>query len=230
MEKMTTIDSRIEQLYQRLSVPVSINDVVDLAGNLNTEIIAARVPWVNKLLEIDRSLGVGGFIIDFDVDRFGIFQLLKYDEIYRPMKYVYLDICDTGHPAAFSRNIAENACAHVEKCLGLYLKIKSGARVPPKPKPTLGRILGYSQKFLDSDSSESIRSLNELVYGKTKHKFDVALPRQQLLSLTESLLIYFVSRKIGVHLLTACGAINDVTSEIIRGQTEENAYVGQVFK
>jgi hypothetical protein len=221
---VTTLDSRIEELYRRAKLPFDISVMIDYAKHLNVPEISERVPWVYKLLELDMSLGPGGYTLRFRPKTYAFFHLLNYDSIYRPMKYVYMPFGLTTSPASFSRDIAQNACAHVEKCVQELLRVR-GLMI--HRKATLGKMISkYSGEF-DSDTFSLISSLNDLVYGKTKHQFDVDLPRLQLVTLGESLAIYFVCRTIGLKLLQEAGILADVISEINRGRSHKGVFIGQ---
>lgn len=220
------IDSRIEHLLTQFDFEFDVVTISELAMKLNVSQIRKRAPWVYKLLELDRSFGPGGYTLIFRRRTFGFGQLLKYDAIYRPMKYVYLPFGLTYCPACWSRDIAENACAHVEQCVRLYLTTKN---IPVKPKATLGHMLGRNQSEFSLNIFNCIKSLNNFIYGRTKHEFKIELPREQLLSLTESLIVYFVSRILGLTLLRECGVLSDIVDEIERGRTEEDIFIGQEF-
>ena len=107
------IDSRIEHLLTQFDFEFDVVTISELAMKLNVSQVRKRAPWVYKLLELDRSIGPGGYTLIFRRRTFGFGQLLKYDAIYRPMKYVYLPFGLTYCPACWSRDIAENASAHV---------------------------------------------------------------------------------------------------------------------
>lgn len=222
-----TLDRRIEKLYTKTKLPFDTKLIIDYAKNLNTPHIDIRAPWVYKLIELDYSLGPGGYALRFNLEpqsrTYGFFQLLKYDEIYRPMKYVYMPFGLTYCPACWSRDIAENAGAHLEKCVLNLLRVNN-LRV--REKPTLGWMLHRYPNMFDSETSSLINEVNENVYGKTKHKFDVELPRIQLLSLVESLAVYFVCRQLGLKLLKEAGTLSDVIKEIIRSRTEGGVFIG----
>ncbi len=221
------LDSRIGSLYTQAKLPFDIKLIIDYAKNLNTPHIDERAPWLYKLIELDHSLGPGGYALRFNLEprsrTYGFFQLLKYDEIYRPMKYVYMPFGLTYCPACFSRDIAERACAHVEKCV-LNLLHASSLRI--HEKATLGSMLYRHPNMFDLDAFSLIKEVNEIVYGKTKHKFDVELPRAQLISLVESLAVYFICRQLGLKLLEKAGTLPDVIKEIIRSKTEDGVFIG----
>lgn len=221
------LDSRIENLYIKANLPFDIKLITDYAKNLNTPHIDKRAPWVYKLIELDYSLGPGRYALRFNLEpkskTYGFFQLLKYDEIYRPMKYVYMPFGLSYCPACSSRDIAQRACAHVEKCVRNLLHTR-GLRI--YKKATLGQMLHTHPNMVDLDTFSLIKGVNEIVYGATKHEFDVQLPRAQLLSLVESLAIYFVFRQLGLKLLEEAGTLPDVIKEIIKSKTEGGVFIG----
>lgn len=221
---VNVIDSRVERLYSRFDFPFDIDSISEHAKQLNVPQRRKREPWVYKLLEVDMALGPGGYTLRFGRRTFGFFHLLKYDAIYRPMKYVYLPFGLTSCPACWSRDIAENASAHVEQCVRLLLVARN---IPVKPKATLGYMIGRNAKQFKHDILESIDAINKLIYGRTKHEFKIELPREQLLSLTESLLVYFVCRKIGLELLRDSGVLADIVMEINKGRTQRGIFIGQ---
>jgi hypothetical protein len=221
------VDSKIEELYQKSSLPFDIEVLLDYARHLNVSEASKRAPWVYKLLDVDYSLGPSGYTLRFNFkakpNTFGFFQLLEYDAIYRPMKYVFLPFGLTSCPACFSRQIAEYACAHVHECVKNLFAVK-GLKI--HPKATLGTALSKYPAEFDAGIYEIIDSTNELVWGRAKHKFDVELPRLQLLSLAESLAVYFVCRKLGLTLLQQAGTLNDIVAEIKRGINGERVLIG----
>jgi hypothetical protein len=221
------IDTKIEELYRKGGLPFDIGVVLDYARRLNASKTSGRAPWVYKLLDMDYSLGPGGYALRFkfetEPNTYGFFQLLKYDAIYRPMKYVYKPFGLTSCPASFSRDIAENACAHVHECVKNLFGVR-GLKI--HPKATLGTALIKHPGAFDPGTYALIDSVNQTVYGKTKHKFDVELPRLQLLSLAESLAVYFVCRKLGLTLLGEAGTLPDVVNEIRRGMNGERVFIG----
>jgi hypothetical protein len=180
------------------------------------------VPWVKKLLAMDYSLGPGGYALRFNLETnpktYAFFQLQKYDSIYRPIKYVYKPFGMTFCPAASSRDIAENACAHVEKCVKNLFMVRN---LKIHPKATLGKMVNRYPGEFDSNTLYIINSINDIIYGKTKHEFEVQLPRLQLLSLAESLAVYFVCRVLGLELLQQAGTLNDIVNEINRGRSQK---------
>jgi len=93
-------------------------------------------------------------------------------------------------------------------------------------KATLGAMLGKYPDEFDKDTLDLIKSVNGLVYGKTKHKFEVELPRLQLLSLAESLAIYFVCRVLGLRLLKQANTLTDIVNEINRGRSQKGVFIG----
>ena len=220
--EVETLDSSIEQVCQQANLPFDIKVILGLAKHLNVLPMSERVPWVEKLLEMDYSLGPFGYALRFNLSSnpktYAFFQLQKYDSIYRPMKYVYKPFGMSFCPAASSREIAESACAHVEKCVKNLFAVRT---LKVRPKATLGEMVNkYPQEF-DSQTLCLINSINDIVYGKTKHEFEVQLPRLQLLSLAESLAVYFVCRVIGLKLLQQAGTLNDVVSELKRSKGEK---------
>jgi hypothetical protein len=215
------VDKQISQLYEQSQVGVDESELLAIADHVNTTDFKSRVPWVDKLLNLDMSLGVGGFIVVFDGKEFGFFHLVKYNAVYRPIRYVYMDICLTLYPADFSRDQAKNACAHIEKTFHHYLETK-GIRV--RPRATLGYMLHNYDSSLDSGLVTQIDSVNNLIYGSTKHNYDVDVSKVHLLTLCESLMIYFVARKVCIALLEKCGAMQDVISEI-----NKKAFFGQTW-
>ena len=84
-------------------------------------------------------------------------------------------------------------------------------------------MLGNNKRLMDANLVKQIYDLNDLIYGKTKHVFRINQPREQLLSLTESLLIYLASRQICITLLTQCGLHTKIQSELTKAQ---NGLVG----
>lgn len=224
---VTALDSRIEHLYQKAKLPFDIVTIIDYAIHLNVPQTSERVPWIYKLMEMDKALGPGGYALRFRLDSqpktYAFFQLRKYDSIYRPMKYVYMPFGLTSYPAGFSRDIAERACAHVEKCV---LNLFESRGLGIESNATLGKMIYRYPNEFDGDTFGLIKSVNSLIYGKTKHKFDVELPRLQLLSLAESLAFYFVCRVLGLKLLQQAGTMTDILSEIKRGRTEKGVFIG----
>ena len=220
-------DTRIEQAYRKANLPLDIKDIVEYAKHLNVLQMSDRVPWIKKLLEEDYSLGPGGYALRFNLESnprtYAFFQLQKYDSIYRPMKYVFKPFGMTSCPAASSRDIAENACAHVEKCVKNLLTMK---HLPIRTKATLGEMATKYPREFDRDTLDLINSINDIAYGKTKHEFEVQLPRLQLLSLAESLAIYFICRVLGLRLLKQAGILTDIVSEIKRGASEKGIFLG----
>jgi hypothetical protein len=93
-------DKNIIQLYDSLSIPVDKNELFTIAGNINMPDFKGRVVWFDKLLKLDRLLGVGGFIPAYDGFDYSFWHLVKYDAVYRPIRYVYMDICMTANPSA----------------------------------------------------------------------------------------------------------------------------------
>jgi hypothetical protein len=224
------VDGKIEELYRKGSLPFDIGVLLDYARHLNISEASKRAQWLYKLLDMDYSLGPGGYGLRFNFkvkpNTYGFFQLLKYDAIYRPMKYVYMPFGMTPCPACFSRDIAENACAHVHECVKNLFGVK-GLKI--HPRATLGKAISSYPEEFDSDTYELIDSANKVVYGRAKHKFDVELPRLQLLSLAESLAVYFVCRKLGLALLQQAGTLADVVAEIRRGINGEKAFIGMTW-
>jgi hypothetical protein len=186
------------------------------------------VKWVYELLEMDYRLGPGGYGLRFNLTNkpytYGFFQLLKYDPVYRPMKYVYMPFGMTSNPANFSRDIAENACAHVHECIKILF---SSRRLPIHPRATLGTAIKKYPGEFDSDTYGMIDSINKGVYNRAKHEFNVRLPKLQLLSLADSLATYFVCRILGLRLLQQANTLIDVIAEIKRGETQRGVYIGQ---
>jgi len=227
---LDAVDDRIEELYRRGSLPFDIGVLLDYAGKLNVSETSERAPWVDKLLDMDYSIGPGGYALRFNFKArphtYGFFHLLKYDAIYRPMKYVYMPFGMTSCPAGFSRDIAENACAHVHECVKNLLAVK-GLRI--HPKITLGKAIYNYRNELDPDTYELIDSVNKIVYGRAKHEFDVELPRLQLLSLAESLAVYLLCRRLGLALLRQAGTLNDIVAEIRRGMSGEKVFIGMTW-
>jgi hypothetical protein len=224
------VDSKIGELYRKSSPPFDIRVLLNYARHLNVPDASKRASWVYKLLDMDYSLGPGGYGLRFNFkakpNTYGFYQLLKYDAIYRPMKYVYMPFGMTSCPACFSRDIAENACAHVHECVKDLFAVK---RLRIHPKATLGKAISMYPEEFDSDVYDLIDSVNRIVYGRAKHKFDVELPRLQLLSLAESLAIYFVCRKLGLTLLQWAGTLDDIVAEIKRGMTGEKVFIGMTW-
>lgn len=222
------VDGRIEQLYRKANLPFDIGAMLDYARHLNVPKASKRAPWAYKLLEMDYSLGPGGYALRFNFKTkpktYGFFQLLKYDAIYRPMKYVYMPFGLSSCPACFSRDIAENACAHVHECVKNLFTVRE---LKIHPRATLGRAISKYPEEFDSGAYGLIDSVNKIIYGKAKHKFDVQLPRLQLLSLAESLAVYFVCRKLGLILLQQAGTLDDVVAEIRRGTSQKGVFIGQ---
>ncbi len=130
----------------------------------------------------------------------------------------------TSYPACFSRDIAQNACAHIEECVKNLFSVK-GLRI--RPKATLGTMTSKYPNEFDSNTLSLINSVNRIIYGRTKHKFDVELPRLQLLSLTESLAVYLVCRILGLRLLQEAGTLTDIVDEINRGRSQRGVFIGQ---
>jgi len=221
------LDSRIEQLYQKANLPFDIKVILDFAKHLNVLQMSDRVPWVIKLLTTDYSLGPGGFALRFNLKTnpktYTFFQLQKYDSIYRPMKYVYKPFGMTSCPAASSRDIAENACAHVEKCIKNLFFVRN---LKTPPKATLGKMANKYPGEFDNNTLDVINKTNEIAYGKTKHEFEVQLPRLQLLSLAESLAVYFVCSVVGLKLLQQAGTLSDIENEINRGRSQKGVFLG----
>lgn len=224
------VDGKIEELYRKGNLPFDIGVLLDYARHLNVPEASKRAPWVYKLLDMDYSLGPGGYSLRFNFkakpNTYGFFQLLKYDAIYRPMKYVYMPFGMTPCPACFSRDIAENACAHVHECVKNLFAVRE---LKIHPKATLGKALYKYPGEFDSGTYALIKSVNQLIYGRTKHKFDVELPRLQLLSLAESLAVYFACRKLGLALLHKAGTLADVVAEIRRGMNGEKTFIGMTW-
>lgn len=221
------VDTKIEQLYRKGSLPFDVGVMLDYARHLNVSEASDRAPWVYKLLDMDYSLGPGGYGLRFNFktkpNTYGFFQLLKYDAVYRPMKYVYNPFGLTSCPACFSRDIAENACAHVHECVKNLFAVR---KLKIHPRATLGTALSKYPSEFDSGTHALIDSVNQTVYGRAKHKFDVELPRLQLLSLAESLAVHFVCRKLGLTLLKQAGTLDDIVAEIRRGMNRERVFIG----
>lgn len=207
-----TIDSRIEQLHQKFELPVGIKEIIGLARELNTNNRHDRVQTVRQFLDIDRSLGLGGYLVNFDSDTFSFYYVRMYGNVYRPIKHVYMDICQTISPATWSQAIAESSCEHVEQCLRVYLH-HTGISIDNDPN--LRQILEATEGIL------SIMLLDQLAYCRIKHGFQNETLRDQLLSLAESLIFYFICRKVGIRLLEECGALTDIADEILKGQTHK---------
>ncbi|MDO8686982.1 MAG: hypothetical protein Q7K41_00155 [Dehalococcoidales bacterium] len=116
-----TVNIHIQKLFADAKLPVAIDKIQELAPYLNLTEISERTPWVYELFEIDQSLGPCGFAFKFDMESkprtYGFWQLVKYDPILRPIKYVYMPFGMSVCPAGFSRDIAQNACAFVEMCM-----------------------------------------------------------------------------------------------------------------
>lgn len=220
------VDGTIEKLYRKGSLPFDIGVMLDYTRHLNVSEVSKRAPWVYRLLDMDHSLGPGGYTLRFNFrakpNTYGFYQLLKYDAIYRPMKYVYMPFGLTSCPACFSRFVAEYACAHVHECVKNLFDIR---KLTIRPKTTLGKAISKYPGEFDSGTYGLIHSVNNIVYGRAKHKFDVELPRLQLLSLAESLAVYFVCRKLGLTLLQQAGTLDDVVAEIRRGRSQK-IYIG----
>ncbi|MBM3132338.1 MAG: hypothetical protein FJZ95_04810 [Chloroflexi bacterium] len=99
-----------------------------------------------------------------------------------------------------------------------------------KPKATLGKLLSLNSDKIGYDLFHKIDTLNKLVYGRTKHDFKIAAPREQLLSLVESLVIYFVSRRIAVELLTECGVANQIADDLRKAENgQDGVFIGQTW-
>ena len=224
------VDGKIEELYRKGSLPFDIGVLLDYARHLNVSEASKRAPCVYKLLDMDYSLGPGGYGLRFNFrakpNTYGFYQLLEYDAIYRPMKYVYMPFGLTSCPACFSRQIAENACAHVHECIKNLFAVR-GLKI--HPKATLGKAIYKYPREFDLDTYGLIDSANKIVYGRAKHKFDVELPRLQLLSLAESLAVYFVCRKLGLTLLQQAGTLDDIVAEIRRGINREKVFIGMAW-
>jgi len=214
-------DQNIIQLYDSLSIPVDKNELFAIAGNIDTPDFRSRVVWFNKLLDLDRSLGVGGFIPAYDGYDYSFWHLLKYDAVYRPIRYVYMDVCMAANPSGFSRDQAKNACAHIEETVLLYLTTKG---IHVNPKSTLGRMLHSYASSFDSSLIQQMKTINETVYVRVKHDYDVGSSKTHLFSLDDSLMVYFIARKICVALLQECGAMKDIISEI-----KQQKFFGQTW-
>ena len=211
-----TIDSRIEQLHQKFELPVGIKEMIGLAKELNTSNRHDRVRTVKQFLDIDRSLGLGGYLVNFDSDTFSFYYVRMYGSVYRPIKHIYMDICQTISPATWSQAIAESSCEHVEQCLRVYLQC-SGISIDNDPN--------LRQILEDTEGILKIMLLDQLAYCKIKHGFHNETPRDPLLSLAESLIFYFICRKIGIRLLEECGALTDIADEILKGQTHKGVLI-----
>jgi hypothetical protein len=225
MQKIDIVDEKIKRLYEQFDLGMEVSNVRQLAEGLNQRQIQHRIPWVKRLLDFDQSIGLCGFVVGYNERDFSFHHLLAFDEIFRPIKYVYMNICYTFIPAGFSRDIAENACAHVEQSFRLFVSVNRIFK--NKPRDTLGRMLYSNRKLLDKRSDNlfgKISELNELIYGKTKHVFKVEKPREQLHSFTESLMIYFMARKIAVELFIMCKIDNKILAEI-----KNKAFFGQTW-
>ena len=205
------VDQRIIQLYESSQVGVDKNELFAIAENINTTDFKSRVPWFDKLLNLDRSLGVGGFIPVFDGKEFSFFHLVKYNPVYRPIRYVYMDMCLTSYPAGFSRDQAKNACAHIEETVNLYLETKGNLI---RPKATLGNMLHDFKSSFEPSLLQQMKAVNEVVYGSAKHNYSVNVSKRHLFTLSESLLVYFIARKICIALLEECGVMQDIISQI----------------
>ena len=226
---VVTVNIHIQKLFADANLSVDIDKIQELAPYLNITEISKRAPWVYKFFEIDQSLGPCGFAFKFDMESkprtYGFYQLLKYDPILRPIKYVYMPFGMSSCPAAFSRDIAQNACAFVEMCMK-NLFLTRNLRI--HPKATLGTMLYKYPNEFDSATFGLIEVLNRHVYGKTKHEFDVGLPQKQLLTSSESLAVYLVCRVIGLNLLQEAGTLEDIENQIILSQSHpEKVVIGQ---
>ncbi len=226
---VVSVNIHIQKLFADANLSVDIDKIQELVPYLNMTEISKRAPWVYKFFEIDRSLGPCGFAFKFDMGSkprtYGFYQLLKYDPILRPIKYVYMPFGMSSCPAAFSRDIAQNACAFVEMCMKNLFSIRN-LRI--HPKATLGTMLYKYPNEFDSATFGLIEVLNRHVYGKTKHEFDVGLPKKQLLTLSESLAVYLVCRVIGLKLLQEAGTLEDIENQIILSQSHpEKVVIGQ---
>jgi hypothetical protein len=223
-----TIDSNIEKLYMHAGISVSLFKLTELSSYLNILEISDRVPFVYELFEIDKSLGPCGFAPRFDIESkpktYGFGQLLKYDHILRPIKYVYMPFGMASCPAAFSRDIAQNACAYVEECFQNLL-IERNLKI--RPKATLGKLLYDYRDEIHQRTFNLIDLLNKYVYGKSKHEFVVELPNNQLFTLSESLAIYFVCRVIGLTLLKDANTLPDIEFLTKLSQTQPGLVIGQ---
>ena len=92
MQNIYTLDNRIEKLYLTQHIPMKISEVKQIAMEL-TQPVAQRIPIVHKLFAFDMSLGLCGFQLEYSDKEFGFSQLLAFDHIFRPIKYVYRDLC-----------------------------------------------------------------------------------------------------------------------------------------
>ena len=224
-----TVNIHIEKLFADANLPVNIAKIKELAPYLNMTEISERAPWVYKFFEIDWSLGPCGFAFKFDMESkprtYGFYQLLKYNSILRPIKYVYMPFGMSACPAGFSRDIAQNACAFVEMCMKNLFFMRN-LRI--HPKAMLGTMLYKYPNEFDTATFGLIESLNRHVYGKTKHEFDVGLPRKQLLTLSESLAVYLICRVIGLKLLQEAGVLEDIKNQVTLSQSHpEKVVIGQ---
>lgn len=229
MLDVVTVNIHIQKLFADANLPVDIDKIQELAPYLNMTEISKRAPWVYKFFEIDRSLGPCGFVFKFDMESkprtYGFYQLLKYDPILRPIKYVYMPFGMSSCPAAFSRDIAQNACAFVEMCMKNLFFIR---KLRIHPKAPLGTMLYKYPNEFDPATFGLIEALNRHVYGKTKHEFYIGLPKKQLLTLSESLAVYLVCRIIGLKLLQKAGTLEDIENQIILSQSHpEKVVIGQ---
>ena len=225
-----TINNDIRGFYADARLSIELETIQELAPFLNSVELSERAPSLEKLYEIDCSLGPCGFDYKLNVASkprtYSFYQILKYDRILRPIKYVYMPFGMSSYPASFSRDIAQNACAYVEMCMQ-NLFLTKGLRF--NPKAPLGTMLYQYQKEFDTNTFKLIEALNRNVYVKAKHEFSVNLPKKQLLTLSESLASYLVCRVIGLALLKEAGVLEDIINlvklsktnpkEIVIGQT-----------
>jgi len=222
-----TIDAGIERLHQRSELPAGIGDIVQLAKDLNTRNRSDRVRPVERLLEIDRSLGLGGYLVNFDGDVFSFYHIRMYDNVYRPIKCVYMDICQTIFPANWSQDIAESSHDHVKQCLYIYLYYTA---ISAGKDDSLEQMLQSAKGILDRNISENILLLDQLVNCRTNHDLQDEQLEDQFVNLAESLIVYFVCRSTGITLLETCGAMKDIANEILRGQIQKGVLIGNTLK
>jgi hypothetical protein len=138
---------------------------------------------------------------------------LDFDDVYRPLKYVYMNLLTGSRLAKVqTRQIVHYSTMHVEECLKLLCNVRGVKRYEKKSLRPLAKMLGREL----GDMLVTVDTLG--VYANlAKHEYTVGTA-ESLFSVEDAFALYLCSRKLGYKILELTGLLPEIASAFETGR------------
>ena len=192
---------------------------------------------IRDIERIERGYGPTGiWSAKYTRRTFSFSYLTRYDDIFRPLKYVYMKLLSPYHiRTAETRDIVFYATAHIESCLKEVCQTMGMHPVQYEKRPigSLTRIcdqflpaaLNYSLQQLSKDADYVSAAWQDEIENQWKDFVNPAndakhaygdIPRS-LFQPDDTIAVYLCVRKLGYEILTHVGLETDIENEFQNG-------------